>query len=335
MADLVYTRDEGYWASEFYATDGAVVYTSGNAAGYTPFVFGTGDWTIEMWVYNESLVRNAMTLIDFRSGQDGYYPVLYVNQNGYLVYRMNSGDRITGATRLPRSQWNHVVLCRVSGVTRIFLNGVQQGANYSDTLSHTAQNSSYPVLIARTSMSNTGTTWNGLITSLAITKGVGYYNSDFTPPGGPMVSSPSASLLTCLDSTLVDRSQYNYTVAPYTSSATVSTQTSMYPTIGGVNADSTTLISSLLKFVSEANKPDLSANISAIEKSAPLSMNFINIDFANLSAIEIGQLVTNNLIKTAFIAPSKNTVLDVAYLPHVYVPPGEGTSVQLITQYWS
>ena len=100
---------------------------------------------------------------------------IYMSSAGVLKYYV-AGDRITGAT-LSANNWYHIALVRYSGVTKLYANGVQSGASYTDTNNY-ALNTGSPRIGA--AFNNTVSV-NGFIDDLRITK-YARYTSSFTPP---------------------------------------------------------------------------------------------------------------------------------------------------------
>jgi len=141
------------------------------------FEFGTGDFTIEMWA-NWANGSSLQFLYDSRpTSTNGVYPALYLNSNT-LVWYISSGARITSST-LSNNTWYHIAICRSSGSTKLFVNGVQEGSTYTD-----ANNYLNPDSRPTIGREGFGTSWNfnGYIDDLRVTKGVARYTADFTPP---------------------------------------------------------------------------------------------------------------------------------------------------------
>jgi hypothetical protein len=144
------------------------------------FVFGTGDFTIECWFYIVS--GSAGTLFDTRSGATGVTPLLWFSSS-LLRYYINGGDVILSATTLSASTWYHVALARSSGVSKMFLNGVQTGSTYTDSNNFTLNNA---INIGRGN--DNANVFNGYIDDLRITKGYARYTANFTPFSLTMVT---------------------------------------------------------------------------------------------------------------------------------------------------
>lgn len=139
------------------------------------FAFGTGNFTIEFWMYLNSTTQGHP--IDFRpSGNNGAYPALYITSNT-LIYFVNSANRITSSS-LSTSTWYHVVICRSGTSTKMFINGTQDGSTYTDSTDYLCKTNG-----PRIGANDVGTgSVNGYIDDLRITKGYARYTSNFTPP---------------------------------------------------------------------------------------------------------------------------------------------------------
>ena len=149
------------------------------AATDTNFGFGTGDFTIEMWVYS-----------DFEKSGDYLTTFGYNNQginHSYDKFRYYHGTLggsnvmyTTGATGHKYS-WNHVAVTRESGTTRIFANG-KQGA--STTVSHSWPD--YAIALGCTEAGTGAFMYDGYIADARYVKGTAIYTSNFTPPTAPL-----------------------------------------------------------------------------------------------------------------------------------------------------
>lgn len=162
------------------------------------FAFGTGDFTVEMWVYLPSL-GVARTLYDGRpASANGPYVSTYVRATNTIGFFVSAVDRITGTTALAAMTWYHVALCRSGTSTKLFLNGVQEGATYSDGNNYLgAANRPF---IGIDAYNSSATAMLGYIDDLRVTKGVARYTANFTPPssafpGGLVPGTPTANAL--------------------------------------------------------------------------------------------------------------------------------------------
>lgn len=107
------------------------------------FYFGTGDWTIEFWVYQNN-ITGIQQFVDTRpsgTAATANYIVIYTTSGSLRFDTAGLASAITGTT-IAANTWYHVAVCRQvigSGVqiTRMFLNGVQVGNQYSDAQTYT------------------------------------------------------------------------------------------------------------------------------------------------------------------------------------------------------
>lgn len=154
--------------------------------------FGSGNFTIEAWVYQTARpASNAQivgTLGD--AGSVAGFRVLSGTTGGtYFSYYSGSSTYTSVSLILPLNTWSHLAWSCSSGSLRVFLNGVQQGSTH--TMVGAITNITSSVLrIGGTDATN----WSlaGYIDDLRITKGVARYTSDFTVPSAAF---PNAMVL--------------------------------------------------------------------------------------------------------------------------------------------
>jgi hypothetical protein len=151
------------------------------------FTFGTGDFTIEMWIYTLN-VTNTVFLLDSRqaAGTAGPYACLMIPAGGTLQWFVNGAAQIGPIGSVPINTWAHVAVCRSSGVTKMYLNGTNIGSPYTDT-----NNYSYitQTIFGGNSFAFTSNNFPGYIDDLRITKGYARYTANFTPPTAALPTS--------------------------------------------------------------------------------------------------------------------------------------------------
>lgn len=139
--------------------------------------YGTGDFTIEFWLYLN--ITSLQTIVSNLSTASSTNPHIYISTT--IRYFTTGVDRIIGAS-LNTTTWYHIAVCRVSGSTRLFINGTQSGSTYADANNY---GTTAPLGIGTYWVSGvpyTLNTFNGYIQDLRITRGVGRYSGNFTPP---------------------------------------------------------------------------------------------------------------------------------------------------------
>ena len=164
------------------------VYFDGNgdylrAPASRSFDFSTGDWTIELWVYFNS-VANTPHIWQYGANSSSRAN-LYLASSKLTVY--SGSIQVTGATTVATGQWYHVAVTYVasSTTTRLFLNGTQDGIN--TTYSGYPKNAADIAFMVgyQAYAGAAGDYFSGYISDLRITKGVARYTSNFTPPTEP------------------------------------------------------------------------------------------------------------------------------------------------------
>jgi hypothetical protein len=160
-----------------------------NVAANDDFAFGTGDFTVEFWVY---FVASALTqsIFDMRTSAVAQAALLVeVSSAGFVKLYVQGAFQITAAASLSDNAWHHIAISRVSGVTRMFINGTVEATTYTDANNYTAK----PL--------NIGAYWNSTahlnayIDDFRVSKGVGRYTGSFSVPTSPYGSDSYTVLL--------------------------------------------------------------------------------------------------------------------------------------------
>lgn len=157
---------------------GGLFYATNNSSNFN---FGTADFSVELWLRTPASTANGSCIFDFRSNTEtnSARPYLYVTSN-QLRYYVSGADRITGGTTLSANTWYHIALCRVSGVTKLYLNGAVEGSSWTDATNYTSAASS-PMFL-RNGADVNGAYYSAYVDEVRILKGVSAYSSAFTPP---------------------------------------------------------------------------------------------------------------------------------------------------------
>ena len=191
---------------EHSATDhGGSVYHSGAGHNYlslpsTPTI-GTSDFEISMWLYPETKSGDDV-IIDFRpTSTNGSY-INFLLTGGVPILNVN-GSAITGTTELPIKSWSYLTLTRVSGSTKLYVNGTQTGSTYSDTNDYLT-GSNRPVIAQAGYTTSSTLGFNGYMSDLII-KLSG--NSSPSVPTAPVSSSGTSLHIKGTDASIIDKSQ--------------------------------------------------------------------------------------------------------------------------------
>ncbi|MCP4832508.1 MAG: LamG domain-containing protein [Gammaproteobacteria bacterium] len=144
-------------------------------------LLGTGDFTIEFWVYFNSVSDgNIYTILDGRTTSDTSNVMWAQESNGAWTIFNGAGSSLNegwASNAFTTGVWYHLAQTRESGVSRFFKDGTQTSGDLSDTSDY---NSSTYSIGGRYSPS--AYSLDGYIDDFRITKGVARYTSNFTAP---------------------------------------------------------------------------------------------------------------------------------------------------------
>jgi hypothetical protein len=140
------------------------------------FAFGTGDYTVEAWVYFTSISSSVLQII-FMSGSTAGNTFYFHADGDQLSVGTSSAFISIQATTFSTNTWYHVAACRAGTTLRLFVNGTQIGSNATDSTNWISSGSG-----RIGSNQDSGQTFYGYIDDLRITKGLARYTTTFTPP---------------------------------------------------------------------------------------------------------------------------------------------------------
>jgi hypothetical protein len=127
---------------------------------------GTGDWTIECWVYLSSATTQQIFLDTRATGTDNGY-AFYMTAGSKLSLFTSNTAVLTSTSSLSANAWVYIAMTRTSGTVRAYINGTLDAttASYS-----TAMNCPGSILVG----GGVGAVnlVNGYIQDLRITKGI-------------------------------------------------------------------------------------------------------------------------------------------------------------------
>ena len=163
--------------------------TSNNAV----LQFGTGNYTVEYWIYNETLTSNQVH-IDFRTvnaASGGAIQIYSTSTGSVLVYGGNTTATLlmTSSINIKTGSWHHIAVTRAGSATKLFINGVQAGSATDST--------SYGLGAAwiGTTASAGNSYVKGYISDFRVLKGTAQYITSFIPPIAPLTAITNTTLL--------------------------------------------------------------------------------------------------------------------------------------------
>jgi hypothetical protein len=152
-------------------------------ASNTAFVFGTGDYTVEGWVYQSA--NNAYSsFVEVGDHQLATGAIYLVNNASVRNATVYSGGFFNSEALPSTGQWYYVAYVRSSGVLRIYVNGTSTSAT---AFTNNLTASSFTVGYTQSSIANSGYLLNGYVYDVRVTKGVARYTgSTMTVPTAPL-----------------------------------------------------------------------------------------------------------------------------------------------------
>jgi hypothetical protein len=191
---------------------------------------GTGDFTIEAWVYiyNYTLTNQIYSVADSSGGgTTGSFAFGTILTTGRLFFGVSATDYLTTTGPIvPLNTWSHIALVRSGTTYTVWLNGVSS-ASTVQTLD-TSGGGEVRVGRGRASSANY---FAGNISNLRMVKGVAVYTGTFAVPTGPLTATQTAnpyggsntSAITGTQTALLlnTRNYYDYTTDSSTNNFTV------------------------------------------------------------------------------------------------------------------
>ena len=165
-----------FYSSSAYFSGSTTSYLSGTSN--SDFNFGTGDFTVEFWVYSQATGTNPSFFRRFfTTGPDSANSVQLghiVTTTGVVVYYTDTST-ITGKTIIT-NRWAHIALVRKGSLVSLYIDGILDGVA-TDSNNKSNQTPS----IGCYNNTDDGR-MQGYLQDLKIYKGVAKYQENFTPP---------------------------------------------------------------------------------------------------------------------------------------------------------
>jgi hypothetical protein len=150
------------------------------------FAFGTGDFTVEAWLYPVTAPNAGGTFFIVGSTTNGFI-FGYQNATSWGA-ASNGGSWFITSTTLPTlNAWNYISITRSSGTAYLFLNGT--------LLTSAASAQNFPAMSTYIGHPSTNQSVNGYLSNLRALQGTALYTTSNTPPTTPLTAIANTSLL--------------------------------------------------------------------------------------------------------------------------------------------
>ena len=192
--------------SNYFDGSGDYLTVADNAA----LDLGTGNFTIEAWIYPTSVspAANYTILAKGSSSATGTWQ-FDITSSSKLRLQYDSAGAITSTASLVANTWTHVVVVREgtgSNQTKLYINGVNDGTG-------TVSSDFGDAATLKIGLNRDGTTnYVGYISNARVVKGTAVYTSAFTPSTTPLTAITNTSLLTCQSNRFRDASTNNFAI---------------------------------------------------------------------------------------------------------------------------
>ena len=191
-----FSRPDGEWANGFY------VGSSIKFPASADFAFGTGNFTVECFVFLNSWAGDAV-MVDFRPTNGAYTDTFSfsLNSSGSPIFYTNTSNALGGTVSL--GVWHHLALVKTSGVMKVYIDGTGQNAVSNSV--NWSRNGAPSIGATKSGLSNSGSL-DGFVSNVRVVKGTAVYTSDFTAPTSALTAITNTKLLTCQNNRFVDNS---------------------------------------------------------------------------------------------------------------------------------
>lgn len=186
-----------YGGSGYFDGGGDFLALPNNAA----FTVGTGEVTIEAWIYCTSLTQPYQGIVTGRL-ETASPPTglgLMIDNSKLLFTIMNVANALSDTTNVPLNQWVHVVGVRnSSNNTALFVNGTRKAYSSSNTDNGTGAD----MVVGRYYVGIDNFYFSGYIANVRIVKGAAVYDptqTTLTVPTTPLTAITNTSLLLNFD----------------------------------------------------------------------------------------------------------------------------------------
>jgi hypothetical protein len=204
-----YTIPNSVYATQFNGSSQYLLLAD-NAA----FQFGTGNFTIEAWVYLTTVNSTQRRSYGYQATGSTVCWVGVSTTNKFSAELRGvgavNGVQVYSTTTPLINTWYHLAFVRSGTTTYLFVNGVLETTTTS--MNQNIASGGTPSIGAYNIGGSLGDYWPGFISNLRVVKGTALYTSTFTPSLSPLTAITGTSLLTCQNPTIIDNSTNALTI---------------------------------------------------------------------------------------------------------------------------
>lgn len=181
-----------------YTTFTGATYTRTLQFAKESFSVGTGDFTVEMWVYPLTSTGRDQYMFWSEcvgSSQNSASPVFGTRPFASVMQATTRSWQVilvdtfyTSNLTLTANTWQHLAICRASGVVSFYKDGTKSATTVNTAKSQANLTPVYAGSVNRIgSDNNQGQCWAGWVDDFRLTVGVARYTATFTAPTLPFI----------------------------------------------------------------------------------------------------------------------------------------------------
>ena len=170
-------------------------------ANNAKFLFGSGNFTVETWVYPTGTSWPAIAGVWSSTTPSKRAWAIFIDGTGKIVFMIDPNDTqiLKSTTSVPIGAWTHIAITRSGNTYTLYINGE---VHKTATLAHTMQAGSGALEIGTLGDHSTfGNQYYGFISGLRISKGTVRYTGAFTPAA--ITTNTNADVLLLFNNTAV------------------------------------------------------------------------------------------------------------------------------------
>jgi len=169
------TTQTKYLSSSMYF-DGSGDYIE---VSHDPVFNLTKDFTIECWAYFNSLSSNRVMIEKYDNTNSASWELYWRSTGSSISFYADATPLLQdpSTSTVTTGQWYHIAVSRTGSTVKLFIDGTE----VDSATSSTAFTATVPMQIGRQRVNNTAQ-FNGYLSDVRITNGLGRYTANFTPP---------------------------------------------------------------------------------------------------------------------------------------------------------
>lgn len=165
--------------------------------------FGTGDFTVESWLYRTALGSGVIAASFTSSGNDGWS--FEINSSNQITFYAESAYLATSTATIPANTWTHIAASRSGTTLRLFIDGA-----LATTVTDSTSIAGFSGLLAISATSTGVAPFVGYQSNVRVVKGTAVYTSAFVPPTAPLTNITNTGfLLSCTNAGITDATAKN------------------------------------------------------------------------------------------------------------------------------